>query len=92
MKIIFDQDELKFLNDKVTQAMVTAASYRDIDGGALMRLLKKMRYKFTPNAAYVVLTSKERGFLKDLADYGIQNAGLVSDTSVLRNIIKKVAV
>lgn len=75
MKIQLAQAELLWLNNIITPYLALAMKHREQDGGKLMRLVGKMRYKFTPNAAYVSLNKRERELLRDLIDYRLGQLG-----------------
>lgn len=90
MKINFNTNELGYLYEKVN---VMLAHKREIDPDT-MRILSRIRYKFTPNASYVNLNATERELVRALAQY--RNALLENTNSfgierdIIQSLLKKV--
>lgn len=91
MKFRFDEKELGWL-DKALKTMSYISAVRGVDG-QLQRTIKKMQYKFTPNAIWVNLTDKERAFLVQAITHRRANLDDLSmigqEDKVLRSIEEK---
>ncbi len=94
MKITFTQDELSWLNMMINILLPVACKEKDADGGRNLRLLAKMRYKFTPNAAaYVSLTRTERTFLAQFTSHVLERGrelnALMPHQATMQSVLAK---
>lgn len=94
MRFTFTAKELEFLHAYTQRTLFVASARREDDGGALLRLVSKMKYKFTPNATTVYLTANERKAARALVDYALRDAteldvGEIPD--MLRGLQEKLA-
>lgn len=74
MRFNFSELELQFLHAYTQRTLFVASARKGDDGGALLRLVSKMKYKFTPNASTVYLTAKEKKAARALVDYALRGS------------------
>jgi hypothetical protein len=67
MKFQLKAEESKYLNDRLHMIIVSAVKNKL--GDKTLRLLHKMKYKFTPNALHIFLTRSERALLMDIIGF-----------------------
>jgi hypothetical protein len=75
MKLTFTKDELIFLHNLCDQMLIHATATRDRDGGKLMHAFKRLKAKFTNNAAIVFLKKSERSLLMTFTAHVIAGVG-----------------
>lgn len=90
MKVTLPNKELTYLN-VLMQAMLELAGKTPLQED---RLMKKMRYKFTPNALYVSLNQRERALITTALGYRqavLAKQNSISDEfNLIDSIMKKV--
>jgi hypothetical protein len=69
MKIVFSAQELSWLHYIINKLLVIVAKSKEKDAVKTLRTLKKMQYKFSPNASYVQLTQKEIRLLLSVVNH-----------------------
>lgn len=94
MKLHLTEDELKWLHYNITNLLPIATKHKEEDRGKSMRTLSKMKYKFTPNATLVNLTTKERELLFLILQHrlvGLESRGSLSEeTPFIKSLSQKI--
>jgi hypothetical protein len=68
LKITFSGPELSWLHTRVNNLLSILMREKQFNAPTI-RILKKMQYKFSPNASYTNLTRKEAGILTQVATH-----------------------
>lgn len=95
MKLTFTAEELSLLDKVLRRIYRISLKYQEDDGGAHARTIASMKTKFTPNAAYVSLTYKQRRMLDTIISYRMaslkQQGDMGEEYFAFKHILEKVS-